>query len=255
MMTNTRWLLAPILVCLGLSQDVRSQDSAAPVDLTPYLVQPKAEESGPSGFQLAFIGEASHRLQFRYGTKEAVELQVSVGYPAGGARTLRRLLEPGSEATQFSFDVGPLLAHGPWRPIPAYTRKGPPGAELASPAHRLVGRYPGPGQIPGDRHGEAGPGRPHPVHDRPAAPCTDLGRSGSGPSGLHRRRRGRGGALAGEGRTGRGTAGGGGSRGSPNRTPEILLQAGSSHARQDPGGVRPDRPGVGDLSRPGPAPH
>ena len=125
MMTNTRWLLAPILVCLGLAQDVRSQDSTSPIDLTPYLVQPKAQESGPSGFQLAFIGEASHRLQFQYGADEAVELQVSVGYPAGGARTLRRLLEPGTEATQFGFDVGPLLAHGPWRPIPAYTRKGP----------------------------------------------------------------------------------------------------------------------------------
>ena len=125
MMTNTRWLLAPILIFLYLAPNARSQDSTAPIDLTPYLVQPKAEESGPSGFQLAFVGEASHRLQFRYGTQEAVELQVSVGYPAGGARTLRRLLEPGSEATQFSFDVGPLLAHGPWVPIPAYTRKGP----------------------------------------------------------------------------------------------------------------------------------
>lgn len=125
MMTNTRWFLAPILVCLGLAQDVRSQDTTAPVDLTPYLVQPKAEESGPSGFKLAFAGEAGHRLQFQYGAKEAVELQVSVGYPAGGARTLRRLLEPSPEATRHSFDLGPLLAHGPYRPIPAYTRKGP----------------------------------------------------------------------------------------------------------------------------------
>ena len=67
-----------------------------PVDLTPYLVQPKAQKSGPSGFQLAFAGEASHRLQFQYGAEEAVELQVSVGYPAGGARTLRQLLDPGA---------------------------------------------------------------------------------------------------------------------------------------------------------------
>ena len=125
MMTNTRWVLAPILVCLGLAQDVRSQDPTAPVDLTPYLVQPKAQESGPSGFKLAFAGEAGHRLEFQYGATEAVELQVSVGYPAGGARTLRRLLEPSPEATRHSFDLGPLLAHGPYRPIPAYTRKGP----------------------------------------------------------------------------------------------------------------------------------
>ena len=27
MMTNTRWLVATILVCLSLGQDVRSQDS------------------------------------------------------------------------------------------------------------------------------------------------------------------------------------------------------------------------------------
>ena len=125
MMTNTRWLVAPILVCLCLSQDVRSQDSPTPVDLTPYLVQPKAQESGPSGFQLAFAGEASHRLQFQYGAEEAVELQVSVGYPAGGARTLRQLLDPGAEGREVGFDLGPLLAHGPYRPIPAYTRKGP----------------------------------------------------------------------------------------------------------------------------------
>ena len=125
MMTNTRWLLAPILVCLSLAPNARSQHTTAPIDLTPYLVQPEAEESGPSGFQLAFVGEASHRLQFRYGTEEAVELQVSVGYPAGGARTVRRLLEPTPGATPIGFDVGPLLAHGPWVPIPAYTRKGP----------------------------------------------------------------------------------------------------------------------------------
>ena len=125
MMTNTRWLVAPILVCLCLSQDVRSQDSPTPVDLTPYLVQPKAQKSGPSGFQLAFAGEASHRLQFQYGAEEAVELQVSVGYPAGGARTLRQLLDPGAEGGEVGFDLGPLLAHGPYRPIPAYTRKGP----------------------------------------------------------------------------------------------------------------------------------
>jgi len=125
MMTNTRWFLAPVLVYLGLAQDVRAQDSTAPVDLTPYLVQPKAQESGPSGFKLAFGGEAGHRLQFQYGAKEAVELQVSVGYPAGGARTLRRLLDPIPKDSQHSFDLGPLLAHGPYSPIPAYTRKGP----------------------------------------------------------------------------------------------------------------------------------
>ena len=125
MMTNTRWLVGPILVCLCLAQDVHSQDSPTPVDLTPYLVQPKAEDPGPSGFQLTYAGKASHRLQFQYGAEEAVELQVSVGYPAGGARTLRRLLEPGPEDAQVVFDLGPLLAHGPYRPIPAYTRKGP----------------------------------------------------------------------------------------------------------------------------------
>ena len=85
----------------------------------------EAQESGPSGFQLAFAGEASHRLQFQYGAEEAVELQVSVGYPAGGARTLRQLLDPGAEGREVGFDLGPLLAHGPYRPIPAYTRKGP----------------------------------------------------------------------------------------------------------------------------------
>ena len=123
MMTNTRWLVAPILVCLCLAQDVRSQDSPTPVDLTPYLVQPKAEDPGPSGFQLTYTGKASHRLQFQYGAEEAVELQVSVGYPAGGARTLRRLLEPGPEDAQVVFDLGPLLAHGPYRPDPPHTRE------------------------------------------------------------------------------------------------------------------------------------
>ena len=83
MMTNIHWLVAPILVCLCLSQDVRSQDSPTPVDLTPYLVQPKAQESGPSGFQLAFAGEASHRLQFQYGAEEGRRTAGVGGVPGG----------------------------------------------------------------------------------------------------------------------------------------------------------------------------
>ena len=252
MMTNTRWLVAPILVCL--SQDVRSQDSPTPVDLTPYLVQPKAQESGPSGFQLAFAGEASHRLQFQYGAEEAVELQVSVGYPAGGARTLRRLLEPGPEGAQVVFDLGPLLAHGPYRPIPAYTRKGPQArswrplrtgwwVDTQDPGKYLVtvmGRRVRDGQtlfttdlrLPVQNWVGADLDRLAYIDDNAAevelwlekgAPVTEL------PVEVD---------LV-EARTG--------SRRSSS-------DSGPPDSGQGPGGVRPDRPGVGDLSRSGPAP-
>ncbi len=97
-----------------------------PVDLTPYLVRPNEQRDTPDGFELAFTGEASHRLRFRYGSADAVELEVSVGFPAGGARFERRLMEPGSEKAPVNFDLGPLLGHGPWRPLPADARKGPP---------------------------------------------------------------------------------------------------------------------------------
>ena len=96
-----------------------------PVDLTPYLVRPNEQRDTPDGFELAFTGEASHRLRFRYGSADAVELEVSVGFPAGGARFERRLMEPGSEKAPVNFDLGPLLGHGPWRPLPADARKGP----------------------------------------------------------------------------------------------------------------------------------
>ena len=48
-----------------------------------------------------------------------------LGFPAGGARFERRLMEPGSEKAPVNFDLGPLLGHGPWRPLPADARKGP----------------------------------------------------------------------------------------------------------------------------------
>ena len=80
---------------------------------------------------------------------------------------------------------------------PRLHSKGSPGEDLASLAHRLVGRYPGSGQISRDRHGKTGAGRPDPVYDRPSDPGPELGGSGPGSPGLHRRQRGRGGALAG----------------------------------------------------------
>jgi hypothetical protein len=96
------------------------------VDLTPYLLKQQVQKAAPVGFQLGFVGKASHRLQFQFGAKESIELEVSLAYPEGGARTLRRLLEPGPKDTQVSFNLGPLLGHGPYRPLPAAARNGPP---------------------------------------------------------------------------------------------------------------------------------
>ena len=224
------------------------------MDLTPYLVQPKAQDSGPSEFQLAFAGEASHRLQFQYGAEEAVELQVSVGYPAGGARTLRQLLDPGAEGREVGFDLGPLLAHGPYRPIPAYTRKGPqaktwrplrtgwwvdtqdPGKYLVTVMARRVRDgetlFTTDLRLPVQNWVGADLDRLAYIDDNAAkvelwlekgAPVTELQVEVD---------------LV-EARTG--------SRRSSS-TP------GPPHPGQGPGGVRPDRPGVGDLSRSGPAP-
>ena len=118
------WITTALFLTLVPTvQEVRP--AGPPVDLTPYIVRPNEQRDTPDGFELAFTGEASHRLQFRYGSADAVELEVSVGFPAGGARFERRLMEPGSEKAPVNFDLGPLLGHGPWRPLPADARKGP----------------------------------------------------------------------------------------------------------------------------------
>ena len=125
MNSSARRMLAPILVLLFFSREVVPQVSSAPIDLAPYRVQRGDQEADPTGFQLNFVGEAGHRLQFHYAAAEPVELEVSVGFPAGGARTERRLLDPGAEDAAVSFDLGPLLGHGPYRPLPAPSHKGP----------------------------------------------------------------------------------------------------------------------------------
>ncbi len=125
MNSSARRLLAPVLVLLFFSWEVVPQSSSAPLDLTPYRVQRGDQEADPTGFQLNFSGEAGHRLQFHYAAAEPVELEVSVGFPAGGARTERRLLDPGAEDAAAGFDLGPLLGHGPYRPLPAPSHKGP----------------------------------------------------------------------------------------------------------------------------------
>ena len=125
MNSSSRRMLAPILVLLFFPGEVASQNSSEPIDLTRYRVQPGDQEGGPTGFRLNFAGEAGHRLQFHYAAAEPLELEVAVGFPAGGARTERRLLEPGAENVAISFDLGPLLGHGPYRPLPATSHKGP----------------------------------------------------------------------------------------------------------------------------------
>ena len=125
MKPSVRRMLVPILVLFPFSQGVVPQSLSAPIDLSPYRVQQADQEAGPTGFRLNFAGEAGHRLQFRYAAPEPVELEVSVGFPAGGARTERRLLEPGAEDAAISFDLGPLLGHGPYRPLPAPSHTGP----------------------------------------------------------------------------------------------------------------------------------
>ena len=125
MNSSSRRMLAPILILLFFPGEVASQSSSEPIDLTRYRVQPGDQEGDPTGFRLNFAGEGGHRLQFHYAAAEPVELEVAVGFPAGGARTERRLLEPGAENAAISFDLGPLLGHGPYRPLPATSHKGP----------------------------------------------------------------------------------------------------------------------------------
>ena len=157
------------------------------------------------------------------------------------------------EGREVGFDLGPLLAHGPYRPIPAYTRKGPQAktwrplrtgwwVDTQDPGKYLVtvmGRRVRDGQtlfttdlrIPVQNWVGADLDRLAYIDDNAAeaelwlekgAPVTELpGRSGS--------------------------------RGSPDREPAILLHSGPPDPGQDPGGLRPDGPGVSDLSRSGPA--
>ena len=126
MVSSTRVTVVLFLVFLALGQEVQPKSPNAPVDLKPYLLRQEDHGVVPANFQLGFGGEASHRLQFQFGATEAVELEVSLGFPEGGARTLRRRLEPEPKDNRVSFDLGPLLAHGPYRPLPASARKGPP---------------------------------------------------------------------------------------------------------------------------------
>ena len=117
-------ILLPVLLVLWVG---READSATPtVDLTPYLLGEQSQEDAPHSFQLGFSAEVSHQLLFRYRAEETVELEVSLAYPAGGARVIRRQLEPEGKDTQQTFDLGPLLGHGPYRPLPAEARNGPP---------------------------------------------------------------------------------------------------------------------------------
>ena len=115
-----------LFLVLALGQEVLPQSLKPPVDLKPYSLRQEEHGVAPVNFQLGFFGDASHKLQFQFGAMEAVELEVSLGFPEGGARTLRQRLEPGPKDNQVSFDLGPLLAHGPYRPLPASARKGPP---------------------------------------------------------------------------------------------------------------------------------
>ena len=125
MNSSARRMLAPILVLFFFSPEVVPQSSSAPIDLTRYRVQRGDQEADPTGLRLNFVGEAGHRLQFHYAAAEAVELEVSVGFPAGGARTEKRLVEPGADGVTVGFDLGPLLGHGTYRPLPAASHKGP----------------------------------------------------------------------------------------------------------------------------------
>ncbi len=126
MVSSTRVTLVSLLALLAFGQEVQPKGSNPPIDLTPYLLKQVEHGVVPVNFQLGFGGDASYRLQFQCGAKEALELEVSLRFPEGGARTLRQRLEPGPKDTQVSFDLGPLLAHGPYRPLPASARKGPP---------------------------------------------------------------------------------------------------------------------------------
>ena len=123
--SSTRQIVVPILGLLFLFQTAVSQNALTPIDLAPYRVQRGDPGAEPTGYRLNFVGSAGHRLQFRYVPAEPVELEVSVGFPAGGARTERRLLEAGAEDAADGFDLGPLLGHGPYRPLPASSHKGP----------------------------------------------------------------------------------------------------------------------------------
>ncbi len=125
MVSSIRVIVVLVLVCLSVGREALPKSSSPPIDLKPYLLGQEGQEAGPDGFKLGFVGEAGHRLHFRFGAAAAVELEVSLGFPEGGARTLRRLLEPGPKETLVSFDLGPLLGNGPYRPLPAESRKGP----------------------------------------------------------------------------------------------------------------------------------
>ena len=123
--SSARQIVVPVLVLLFSFQTAVSQSGPTLIDLAPYRVLRDGQGGEPTGYQLNFVGEAGHRLQFRYVPAEPVELEVSVGFPAGGARTERRLLEPGTHDSAVGFDLGPLLGHGPYRPLPASSHKGP----------------------------------------------------------------------------------------------------------------------------------
>ena len=123
--SSARRRVVPILALLFFLQTAASQSAPAPIDLAPYRVQQGDPGAEPTGYRLNFVGDAGHRLQFRYVPAEPVELEVSVGFPAGGARTERRLLPAGAEDAAAGFDLGPLLGHGPYRPLPASSNEEP----------------------------------------------------------------------------------------------------------------------------------
>ncbi len=151
MNSSARRMLAPILVLFFFSPEVVPQSPSAPIDLTPYRVQRGGQEADPTGLRLNFVGEAGHRLQFHYAAAEAVELEVSVGFPAGGARTEKRLVEPGRGRCNGRLRSGSSLGS---RTLPAAPRRQPQGTSGEGPgifANRLVDRHPRPGQLPPDR--------------------------------------------------------------------------------------------------------
>ena len=125
MVSSIRVMVVLVLIFLSFQQEAQPKSSNPPIDLKPYLLRQEGREAAPDGFQLGFVGEAGHRLKFQFGAPGAVELEVSLGFPEGGVRTHRRLLEPGPKDTPVSFDLGPLLGNGPYRPLPAESRKGP----------------------------------------------------------------------------------------------------------------------------------